>query len=102
LKGGPPLLHQRREWKRQFVKGFNKEFGDRFLLVKTSDALQEGYFGEGPINPHAKASLGDYLAIATEDQLSHGYENLSQRLHGPRRPSRRRDGRGKGDSPWLL
>ncbi len=53
----------------QFVREFNKEFGDRFALVKTSELLKENYFGEGEINPHAYASLGDYIAIATKDQL---------------------------------
>ena len=57
------------EMKEQFEREFNKEFGDRFVLVKTEDLLKEHYFGEGEINPHASASLGEYIAIATKDQL---------------------------------
>jgi predicted AlkP superfamily pyrophosphatase or phosphodiesterase len=53
----------------QFVEAFNKEFSERFALVKTEDLLKEGYFGEGEINPKAYQSLGDYLAIALSDQL---------------------------------
>lgn len=69
LEGRTASIFLKEGTEETFVKGFNEEFGARFLLKKTSDALQEGYFGDGPINPHAKDSLGDYLAIAISDQL---------------------------------
>ena len=53
----------------QFVNAFNKEFSERFALVKTEDLLKEGYFGEGEINPQGRRSLGDYIAVAVSDQI---------------------------------
>ncbi len=69
LEGRTASIFLKEGTEKSFVEGFNKEFGDRFILKKTSDALKEGYFGDGEINPHAKDSLGDYLAIAISDQL---------------------------------
>jgi hypothetical protein len=69
LEGRTAAIFLKEGTEKAFVEGFNKEFGGRFLLKKTEEALQEGYFGDGPINPRAKDSLGDYLAIAISDQL---------------------------------
>jgi predicted AlkP superfamily pyrophosphatase or phosphodiesterase len=69
LEGRTAAFFIKKGMESQFESAFNKEFGQRFALVKTEDALKAHYFGEGEIAPTARLSLGNYLAIGTDDQL---------------------------------
>lgn len=51
----------------QFVKEFNKEFGDTFLLLTKEEVKQQKLFGPGAEHPYFDGMLGDYLAAATSD-----------------------------------
>lgn len=53
----------------KFVKEFNQKFGDRFDLRPTEEWLKLGYFGEGEINAKCAQSLGQFIAVASGDQL---------------------------------
>ena len=50
-----------------FVKEFKKEFGDKFLLMTTEEAVEKGLMGTGKEHELFRSMLGNYLAIATDD-----------------------------------
>ena len=50
-----------------FEKEFNREFGDRFLLMTVEDAIERNLFGTGRHHEQFRGMLGDYLAIATDN-----------------------------------
>jgi hypothetical protein len=47
---------------KEFEKLFNKNYGEDFKLFKTTDLINDNYFGGNIINDNAKL-LGDYIAI---------------------------------------
>jgi len=51
----------------QFVRAFNKEFGDTFLLLNKEDVKKQRLFGPGMEHPQFDGMLGDYLAVAIGD-----------------------------------
>ena len=55
---------------KDFVKLFNKKYGDDFELFKTEDLIKENYFGGNIVNEHAKL-LGDYIAIGKTNKIMH-------------------------------
>ena len=63
----------------EFVKTFNKKYGEDFELFKTQDLINDNYFGVNIINGNAKL-LGDYIAIGKTNKvmrmtpLSHDYK----------------------------
>ena len=65
-----------------FVKEFNREFGDKFLLMPMEEAITKKLFGTGI--PHAtfRAMLGDYLAIAISDLSIYYNEERWVSMHG--------------------
>lgn len=52
--------------KREFVRLFKKYYGNEFVLKTKRQALKEQWFGEGAPHLIVKSFLGDYLAIATD------------------------------------
>ena len=50
-----------------FEKEFKKEFGDTFVLLKTEEAIRQGFYGEGEVSERFKEKLGQYLAYATTE-----------------------------------
>jgi len=48
----------------QFEEEFNKEFGDKFILMPMEEAIEKKLMGTGEPHPNFKSMLGDYLAIA--------------------------------------
>lgn len=50
-----------------FEEEFNKEFGDKFLLLTMQEVLEKGLFGTKPPHKNAKGMLGNYMAIATSN-----------------------------------
>ncbi len=53
--------------KETFEKEFNKEFGDKFLLMPMEEAIKKNLFGTGTHHKNFRSMLGDYLAIATDN-----------------------------------
>ena len=51
----------------QFVSEFNKEFGDKFLLLNKAEVKKQKLFGTGREHPYFDGMLGDYLAVAISD-----------------------------------
>lgn len=60
-------LFIKEEKREQFVREFEKEFGDQFLLWTKEQVQQNQLFGTGTDHPYFGEMLGDYLAIATDD-----------------------------------
>jgi hypothetical protein len=53
------------EYMEIFPKRFKRVFGNDFILMTGSDALDKGYFGKGTPHPRAYDFIGDYVAFAT-------------------------------------
>ena len=53
------------EKKDVFEAEFQKEFGDRFLLLPMEEAIEKKLFGTGAHHKNFRGMLGNYLAIAT-------------------------------------
>ena len=51
----------------QFRQEFQKEFGEKFLLLTKEEVKTSHLFGPGPEHPNLDAMLGDYLAVAVSD-----------------------------------
>lgn len=47
----------------RFLDFFNTYLKDDFILMKSTDALEQGLFGTGKENPYIRDFLGDYLII---------------------------------------
>lgn len=68
--------------KKIFEKEFNKEFGDKFLLMPMEEVIARNLFGTGKHHKNFRSMLGDYLAIAT-DNLSIYFDDESWlTMHG--------------------
>ena len=52
----------------EFVKRFNKHFGDDFDLYTKEDVLNSGLFGDGEKNELIDSELGDFLSIAKSNK----------------------------------
>lgn len=51
----------------QFVSEFQKEFGDKFLLLSKEEVKKQKLFGPGQEHLQFDGMLGDYLAVAVDD-----------------------------------
>ena len=60
-------LFVRQEKKEQFLSEFQKEFGEKFLLMSKEEVIQRQLFGPDTKHPSFRDMLGDYLAIAVSD-----------------------------------
>ncbi len=65
-----------------FEKEFNKEFGDKFILMPTEEAIEKNLFGTGRHHEKFRSMLGDYLAIATGNLSILVLEEEWKSLHG--------------------
>jgi DNA-binding transcriptional regulator YhcF (GntR family) len=65
-----------------FEAEFNKEFGDKFLLMPMEEAIEKKLFGTGTPHEHFRAMLGDYLAIAISDLSIYYIEERWVSMHG--------------------
>lgn len=65
-----------------FEKEFNKEFGDKFLLMPMEEAIEKKLFGTGTPHTNFRAMLGDYLAIAISDLSIYYNEERWVSMHG--------------------
>ncbi len=65
-----------------FVKEFNKEFGDKFLLMPMEEAITKKLFGTGIPHTNFRSMLGDYLAIAISDLSIYYNEERWGSMHG--------------------
>ena len=63
--------------KEEFEDTFNKLFSNVYKLVKSSDAIKNGYFGNslGFIHERINDFLGDYVAFATNEYYFNVIEN---------------------------
>ena len=48
----------------EFKTLFNQYYGDYFVLMSKEEVLENKLFGEGNINPKARAFIGDYIATS--------------------------------------
>ena len=55
--------------KEQFVKEFNKRFGQDFILLSSEEYLRQGYAGKGKMHDKFREFLGDYMALATGSRI---------------------------------
>jgi hypothetical protein len=53
--------------KKQFIQEFNKEFGDKFILLSKEEVLNKQLFGIGSSSKMLDELAGDYIAIAISD-----------------------------------
>ena len=67
---------------KQFEEEFNKEFGDKFLLMTTEEALEKKLFGTGTPHKLFRGMLGNYLAIATDNLSIYNDEEIWASMHG--------------------
>ncbi|MBR3341080.1 MAG: alkaline phosphatase family protein [Clostridiales bacterium] len=51
----------------QFKDEFNKEFGDKFVLMTREEVFDKKLFGTGKEHPRFRSMVGDYIAIAVSD-----------------------------------
>jgi len=65
-----------------FEAEFNKEFGDKFLLMPMEEAIEKKLFGTGTPHEHFRSMLGDYLAIAISDLSIYYIEERWVSMHG--------------------
>lgn len=65
-----------------FVKEFNKEFGDQFLLMPMEEVLAKKLMGTGEWHEQFRSMLGNYLAIATGDLSILFIEEEFKAMHG--------------------
>lgn len=55
-------------YKTEFVKEFERLFGNEFLLIETKEAIEKGYFGiTKQVHERIPDFLGNYLALACGD-----------------------------------
>lgn len=52
---------------KEFEAAFKEDFGDAFLLFTRKEALEKGLFGPAPCHPEMERMLGDYIAVAMQD-----------------------------------
>lgn len=72
-----------KEGKHEFFEAeFNKEFGDKFLLMPMEEAIEKKLFGTGTPHEHFRSMLGDYLAIAISDLSIYYTEERWVSMHG--------------------
>lgn len=67
---------------KQFEEEFNKEFGDKFLLITTEEAIEKRLFGTGKPHELFRQMLGNYLAIATDNLSIYNDEEIWVSMHG--------------------
>lgn len=65
-----------------FEAEFNKEFGDKFLLMPMEEAIEKQLFGTGTPHKQFRSMLGDYLAIAISDLSIYYIEERWVSMHG--------------------
>lgn len=66
----------------QFEQEFNKEFGDKFLLMTTEEAIEKNLFGTGKHHEMFRSMLGNYLAIATDNLSIYNDDEIWVSMHG--------------------
>lgn len=75
-------LFVKEERKEFFVKEFNKEFGEKFLLMPMEDVIAKNLMGTGKNHEQFRQMLGNYLAIATGDLTILFTEEEFKSMHG--------------------
>ena len=64
------------------INEFNKEFGDKFLLMPMEEVIEKKLFGTGKHHKIFRAMLGDYLSIATDDLSIYYIDESWVSMHG--------------------
>ena len=71
------------EKKEVFEEAFQREFGDKFLLMPMQDVLDKQLFGTAEPHPEFRGMLGDYLAISIDDlAIFLRPEDVLKSMHG--------------------
>lgn len=65
-----------------FVKEFQKEFKDKFLLMTMEEAIEKKLMGIGKEHDAFRSMLGNYLAIATDDLSIYFTDENWVSMHG--------------------
>ncbi len=58
------FFHVKDGQKENFVKAFNKYYGQYFKLFTKEEVISLGFFGEGEVHPNFDDFLGDYMATS--------------------------------------
>lgn len=68
--------------KKIFEEEFNREFGDKFILMPMEEVIEKKLLGTGKPHENFRSMLGDYLAIATGDLTIYFGEEKWGSMHG--------------------
>lgn len=60
---GTASYYIKRGYREKFKKSFKKKYGEDMLLFKTTDLIDNNFFGIGIFNKTAKDNLGEYISI---------------------------------------
>lgn len=66
----------------QLEEGFQKHFGDKFLLFTKEEVKEKQLFGTGEAHPRFDEMLGDYLAVAVSDLSIYNSKEEAERFIG--------------------
>lgn len=72
----------KRDKEEVFVNEFNKEFGDKFLLMIMDEAIEKNMFGTGKHHKNFRGMLGNYIAIATDNLSIYFDDEVWVSMHG--------------------
>lgn len=67
LEGRTPTFFIKDKEHDNFVKLFNRYYGDKFILMTRKEALDSHMFGEGNINKESLRFIGDYVAVSNTE-----------------------------------
>ena len=62
-----PVFFVKEGKEKEFEKLFKEYYGEHFILMSKKEALEDGIFGEGDINPKAVEFIGDYVATSIDE-----------------------------------
>lgn len=75
-------LFVKEDEKKFFEQEFNKEFGEKFILMPMEEVIGKKLFGTGVPHKNFREMLGNYLAIATGDLTIYYTDERWKSMHG--------------------
>jgi predicted AlkP superfamily pyrophosphatase or phosphodiesterase len=58
-----------KNYDKEFIKSFEKKFGDHFLLLTSKEVEELQLFGKSKMSDSIRERIGDYIAIALDNSL---------------------------------
>ncbi|ABR30459.1 hypothetical protein SU69_03030 [Thermosipho melanesiensis] len=69
--------------KKDFLDYMEENYGGRFEIIPSIEALEEGYFGKGKMHHETKHRIGDYVLLCKENySFTYMYTGGEQKLEG--------------------